>query len=120
MLLDPLALTVFDDEHSQEEDRWFTLGTSSEDKLLTVAHTFEEQSDSAPATVRIISARPVKRREREQYENEPRQVHTMSTPQTPPDDDLPAEKAWLLLPCKTTRPSTARRAFDKSVVPVRG
>ena len=91
MLLDPLALTVFDDEHSQEEDRWFTLGTSSEDKLLTVAHTFEEQSDSAPATVRIISARPVKRREREQYENEPRQVHTMSTPQTPPDDDLPAE-----------------------------
>ena len=72
MLLDPLALTVFDDEHSQEEDRWFTLGTSSDDKLLAVAHTFEEQSDSAPATVRIISARPATRREREQYENEPR------------------------------------------------
>ena len=63
---------MFDDEHSQEEDRWFTLGTSSDDKLLAVAHTFEEQRDSAPATVRIISARPATRREREQYENEPR------------------------------------------------
>jgi uncharacterized DUF497 family protein len=72
VLLDPLALTVFDDEHSQEEDRWFTLGTSSDGKLLAVAHTFQEPSDSAPATVRIISARPATRREREQYENEPR------------------------------------------------
>jgi uncharacterized DUF497 family protein len=44
----------------------------SDDKLLAVAHTFEEQSDSSPATVRIISARVTTRREREQYENEPR------------------------------------------------
>lgn len=72
VLLDPLALTVFDDEHSQEEDRWFTLGTSSDGKLLAVAHTFQEQSDSVPATARIISARLATRREREQYENEPR------------------------------------------------
>jgi uncharacterized DUF497 family protein len=54
------------------EDRWFTLGTSSDGKLLAVAHTFQEPSDSATATVRIISARPATRREREQYENEPR------------------------------------------------
>ncbi|MGB6308625.1 MAG: BrnT family toxin [Steroidobacteraceae bacterium] len=72
VLLDPLALTVFDDAHSQEEDRWFTLGTSSDGKLLAVAHTFQEQSDSVPTTARIISARPATRREREQYENEPR------------------------------------------------
>jgi uncharacterized DUF497 family protein len=72
VLLDPLALTVFDEEHSQEEDRWFTLGTSGDGKLLAVAHTFEEQSDSSPATARIISARPATRREREQYESEPR------------------------------------------------
>jgi uncharacterized DUF497 family protein len=63
---------VFDDAHSQEEDRWFTLGTSSDGKLLAVAHTFQEQSDSVPTTARIISARPATRREREQYENEPR------------------------------------------------
>ncbi len=37
---DPLALTVFDAAHSQNEDRWFTLGTSSNGKLLAMAHTF--------------------------------------------------------------------------------
>jgi uncharacterized DUF497 family protein len=72
VLLDPLAVTIFDAAHSQEEDRWFTLGTSSDGKLLAVAHTFQEQSDSVPTTARIISARPATRREREQYENEPR------------------------------------------------
>lgn len=71
VLLDPLALTVFDDTHSQE-DRWFTLGTSGDGKLLAVAQTFQERSDSAVATVRIISARLATRHEREQYENEPR------------------------------------------------
>jgi uncharacterized protein len=72
VLLDPLAVTVFDAPHSQEEDRWFTLGTSSDGKLLAVAHTYQQHSDSAPTTVRIISARNATRRERQQYENEPR------------------------------------------------
>jgi uncharacterized DUF497 family protein len=71
VLLDPLALTVFDAAHSQEEERWFTLGTSSDGELLAVAHTYQD-SGAAPAQVRIISARPATRREREQYENEPR------------------------------------------------
>lgn len=71
VLLDPLALTVFDAAHSQEEERWFTLGTSSDGELLAVAHTYQD-SGAAPAHVRIISARPATRREREQYENEPR------------------------------------------------
>jgi uncharacterized DUF497 family protein len=70
VLLDPLAVTVFDAAHSQEEERWFTLGTSSDGKLLAVAHTFQD-SGTAPAKVRIISARPATRRERQQYENEP-------------------------------------------------
>ena len=70
MLLDPLAVTVFDAAHSQEEERWFTLGTSSDGKLLAVAHTYQD-SETAPAQVRIISARPATRSERQQYENEP-------------------------------------------------
>jgi uncharacterized protein len=70
VLLDPLAVTVFDAAHSQEEERWFTLGTSSDGKLLAVAHTYQD-SGAAPAKVRIISARPATRRERQQYENEP-------------------------------------------------
>jgi uncharacterized DUF497 family protein len=72
VLLDPLAVTVFDAAHSQHEERWFTLGTSSEGKLLAVSHTHHQPEASAQAEVRIISAREATRRERQQYENEPR------------------------------------------------
>jgi len=71
VLLDPLALTVFDADHSETEDRWFTLGMSSDGKLLAVAHTYQSSGPDR-MRVRIISAREAKRREREQYENEPR------------------------------------------------
>ena len=67
-LLDPLAMTVFDKAHSQGEDRWFTLGRSSDGKLLAVAHTYQS-AGSASERVRIISAREATRSEREQYEN---------------------------------------------------
>ena len=71
VLLDPLALTVFDDAHSHSEDRWFTLGSSEHGQLLAVAHTY---TGSGPASVkvRIISAREATKAERRQYENEPR------------------------------------------------
>lgn len=71
VLLDPLAVTVFDAAHSQDEERWFTLGLSSEGTLLAVAHTYQS-TDTGQARVRIISAREATRRERQQYENEPR------------------------------------------------
>jgi uncharacterized DUF497 family protein len=71
VLLDPLALTVFDREHSQAEERWFTLGVASGGKLLAVAHTYQPGGSSS-AQVRIISAREPTRREQEMYENEPR------------------------------------------------
>jgi len=68
VLTDPLALTVFDAAHSSDEERWFTLGTSSDGKLLAVAHTFQH-TGLETALVRIISAREATRRERQQYEN---------------------------------------------------
>jgi uncharacterized protein len=71
VLLDPLALTVFDAEHSQAEERWFTLGTASEGKLLAMSHTYQAASP-LEVKVRIISAREATRRERQQYEDEPR------------------------------------------------
>jgi uncharacterized DUF497 family protein len=40
--------------------------------MVSSAHTYQQHSDSAPPTVRIISARNATRRERQQYENEPR------------------------------------------------
>lgn len=55
---DPLAITVPDDEHSIEEQRFHTIGMSDRDRLLIVSHTNE----------RIISARKPTRRERRDYE----------------------------------------------------
>ncbi len=71
VLIDPLALTVFDAAHSETEERWFTLGQTSAGQLLVVAHTYQ-MPDANTATVRLISAREATRKERQHYENEPR------------------------------------------------
>ena len=71
VLLDPLALTVFDAAHSQVEERWFTLGMSSEGRLLAVSHTWQH-TGPIEVRVRIISAREATRNERRQYHDEPR------------------------------------------------
>ena len=68
---DPLALTAFDEAHSVNEERWFTLGTTRSGRLLAVAHTFVQMS-ATQATVRIISAREATRLERIDYEQAPR------------------------------------------------
>jgi uncharacterized protein len=68
---DALALTVFDTEHSEYEERWFILGMDSTGNLLAVSHTFTAIGP-ASARVRIISARGATRNERRQYEDEPR------------------------------------------------
>ncbi len=54
VLLDPLALTIFDAAHSLDEERWFTLGTSTGGALLALAHTFQTTGPRR-ATVRLIS-----------------------------------------------------------------
>ena len=59
---DPLSLTFFDPDHSIEENRYLTIGTSRLGRLLIVAHA--DQGDG----IRIISARQATRRERESYE----------------------------------------------------
>lgn len=71
VFLDGLALTVFDAEHSQHEERWFTLGFDASGVLLAVAHTLQETTPER-LRVRFISARQATRRERHNYENEPR------------------------------------------------
>ena len=59
---DPLALTCFDPDHSEDEDRFLTFGNSGEGRLLVVAHT------ERGGFTRIISARQTTRRERKFYE----------------------------------------------------
>lgn len=68
---DPLAVTVFDEEHSENEERWATLGAAENGQYLVVIHTFQQTS---PTEVRIrpISARAATRREIEDYEETPR------------------------------------------------
>jgi uncharacterized DUF497 family protein len=60
---DPLALTGYDPDHSDEEDRYITMGLSAAGRLLVVSHT--DRGDK----VRIISARKASRRERKDYED---------------------------------------------------
>ena len=49
VLTDALALTVFDEAHSEFEERWFTLGMDSAGKLLAVSHTY---TATGPASAR--------------------------------------------------------------------
>jgi uncharacterized DUF497 family protein len=60
---DPLAMTYYDPDHSQDEDRFLTFGHSEEGKLLVVSHTDRDDR------IRIISARQATRRERKAYED---------------------------------------------------
>ena len=71
VLLGPLALTVFDEAHSQNEERWFTIGQGSTGSLWVVVHIFGSVSPTR-ARVRIISARKPTTNERRSYEKEPR------------------------------------------------
>jgi uncharacterized DUF497 family protein len=64
VLRDLLGITVFDPDHSRDEDRYLTVGTSERGRVLIVAHT--ERSHR----IRIISARELTRAERAQYEKE--------------------------------------------------
>lgn len=68
---DPFMLSVYDTEHSEQEERWASVGRSEDGKLLVVIHTFEE-AGATGATVRLISAREATRRERQSYEETPR------------------------------------------------
>lgn len=60
---DPLAATVPDPRHSSSETRFVTMGQSSANRLLVVAHVDRGEQ------IRIISARLATRRERRSYES---------------------------------------------------
>lgn len=68
---DPLAVTIFDEGHSGEEERWVTLGQAENSQHLVVVHTFN-QTGPGEATIRLISARPATRRELQDYQEKPR------------------------------------------------
>lgn len=68
---DPLARTIFDDEHSADEERWVTLGRTESGRYLVVVHTYAQVSETE-IHIRIISAREADRQEILDYEQAPR------------------------------------------------
>jgi hypothetical protein len=63
---DPYALNKYDDEHSEDEDRWLLLGKSMNEVILVVVHTFKDQDGIE--FVRIISARKATKNESNEYQ----------------------------------------------------
>jgi len=61
---DPLAMTFLDPDHSASEQRFITVGVSSTNRILIVAHADRGEN------VRIISARRATQIERKYYEEE--------------------------------------------------
>ena len=61
-LRDHFSATAHDPDHSEDEDRFVTLGISSTGRLLAVAHTERGKN------IRIISARLATKSERQIYE----------------------------------------------------
>lgn len=61
---DRLSVTVFDPDHSFEEDRYITVGLSDASRLLIISHTDREER------IRIITARELTRDERRTYEED--------------------------------------------------
>ena len=62
---DPGMRSRFDEPHSQDEDRWVTLGRSGLGIVCVVAHTYRDKDGEE--YLRIISARPATRNEELQY-----------------------------------------------------
>jgi uncharacterized DUF497 family protein len=60
---DPLSATFADPDHSIEEDRFITVGYSSQGRLFVISYT--ERGDA----IRIISARSATMLEKKRHEN---------------------------------------------------
>ena len=63
---DPRALSQYDDEHSEFDDRWITLRLSGTGQLLVVHHAFREV-DEDTCMIRIFSTRKATPTEQQQY-----------------------------------------------------
>jgi len=62
---DKYALTIYDSKHSEDEERWITLGAANNNVILVVVHTYREQDGIE--YIRIISARKATKNEKKQY-----------------------------------------------------
>lgn len=66
---DPRAISLYDDSHSNVEERWITMGLSSNGTLLVVHHTFQE-INSETVNIRIFSSRKATKKEQQLYKEQ--------------------------------------------------
>ena len=59
---DDASITIYDPDHSDDEDRFITIGWSYQRRLLMVSHTDRGEN------IRIISSRKLTKSERKAYE----------------------------------------------------
>ena len=59
---DPFSITIYDPDHSEDEDRYLDMGSSVNGRVLVVSYTERKNS------IRIISSREATRREQRNYE----------------------------------------------------
>ena len=64
---DPLLITFPDEEHSETEDRYISIGTSAPNKVLLVIHTERETAEDT-LMIRLISCRKATASEQKTYE----------------------------------------------------
>jgi uncharacterized DUF497 family protein len=66
VLRDPRLLTVADLEHSETDERWFSIGWAEHGKILSIVYLWSE-SDPATTKIRLISAREATQTEIRDY-----------------------------------------------------
>ena len=69
VFLDPLAVTIPDEQHSESEIRWITLGTDAGGQYALLIHTFEWLAEER-GRVRLISARRPTKAEIRDYQEQ--------------------------------------------------
>jgi len=66
VFLDPMHISKLDHRFDYFEERWITLGTTTQDEILVVANIYFD--DNGEEIIRIISARRANQKERIFYE----------------------------------------------------
>lgn len=61
---DPMALTLFDQDHTDEEDRWITLGLADGQHYLVIVHTYRDEQDDTVSIRLILPDTPPNKRSR--------------------------------------------------------
>jgi uncharacterized DUF497 family protein len=60
---DPNIATISDPDHSEDEERYVSIGKSFIERLLTVVHSYRKER------IRLISARKATKAEKKKYDN---------------------------------------------------